>query len=36
MLGDDKTKETSNGDAKDTLEEVQVDIVLAKSLEDDS
>jgi hypothetical protein len=36
VLGDDEPKEASNSDAKDALEGVQVDIVLATSLENDT
>jgi hypothetical protein len=36
VLGNNKPKEVSNSDAKDTLEGVQKDIVLATSLENDA
>jgi hypothetical protein len=35
MLGENEPKEASDSDAKYTLERVQVDIVLATSLEND-
>jgi len=35
MLGDNEPKEAPDSDAKDTLEGVQADIILATSLEND-
>jgi hypothetical protein len=36
MLGNNEPKEASGRDAKDALEGVQVDIILASSLENDA
>jgi hypothetical protein len=36
VLGDDEPKEAPNNDAKDTLEGVQMDIILATSLENNA
>jgi hypothetical protein len=36
MLGDNEPKEVPDSDAKDTLEGVQADIILATSLENDA